>query len=469
MKIKEIQVTGLFGTFDHTIPLTNSDRITIIHSPNGFGKTMILKMIASLASGDMSIFQDIPFTEFRVLLENGMVGTIRRHVDVPNSNKKDNDNAHITLEVRITDSRGKEIEHIDDIFSNDVSPVILDYLDKNVPHPYVRFRNGWRNSSNNKIYTLRHILKQFPNLVKLYNNKIKMDWAKTILGNMEAFFVETKRLQAEIGNSDNISKPRYIHSQDMFFEDVREQGQDNILRVNQYSFDILQKIKTVLADYAKHSQENDRRFPERLVRFLRESVNPFPAKEILKSMNELEFKRKRLISLGFLDSESGLGDLTEEDVLRANEALTIYVGDVQMKLNVFDDLSQRVGKLIDILNERYKYKKISINKDIGFVVQTDDGSFIKLEDLSSGEQHELVVLYELLFRAPKNGLILVDEPEISLHAAWQSRFLPDLMEIVTLTDSYAIVATHSPIIIGNRWDLTKELTGPSMKHQEHFA
>ncbi|MDQ2774518.1 MAG: ATP-binding protein [Acidobacteriota bacterium] len=177
-------------------------------------------------------------------------------------------------------------------------------------------------------------------------------------------------------------------------------------------------------------------------------------------MNELESKRRRLISLGLLDSESGLRDLSEEDVRRAPEALTIYVGDVEGKLNVFDDIARRIGTLIDIVNDRFKYKRLVVDKALGFKVVGDSGKRIRIEDLSSGEQHELVVLYELLFRAPKAGLFLVDEPEISLHVGWQSRFLKDLINILEFTDSQAIVATHSPVIIGPRWDLTVKLQGP---------
>jgi hypothetical protein len=221
-----------------------------------------------------------------------------------------------------------------------------------------------------------------------------------------------------------------------------------------------------LADYAKHSQESDRTFPERLVRFIREGKKSLPEKELLVRMQDLEIKRQRLISLGFLDSEKGLGDLTEEDVNSAPEALTIYVNDVHAKLAVFDDLSQRVGKLMDIINERFKYKTLALNREDGFRIRTQSDNYVKLEDLSSGEQHELVVLYELLFRAPRNGIVLVDEPEISLHVAWQSRFLSDLTGILELTKSYGIVATHSPVIIGNRWDLTKELIGPEVASEE---
>ncbi|MEI6044538.1 MAG: hypothetical protein WCS37_09300, partial [Chloroflexota bacterium] len=40
------------------------------------------------------------------------------------------------------------------------------------------------------------------------------------------------------------------------------------------------------------------------------------------------------------------------------------------------------------------------------------------------------------------------------------QFLKDLQEIIKLTDFDIIVATHSPDIIGNRWDLTVALKGP---------
>ena len=85
-----------------------------------------------------------------------------------------------------------------------------------------------------------------------------------------------------------------------------------------------------------------------------------------------------------------------------------------------------------------------------------------LGSLSSGEQHELVLFYELLFKVEPNALVLLDEPEISLHLAWQQQFLGDLVEMVKLSSFDVLVATHSPGIIGKRWDLTVELKGPDL-------
>ncbi|MCY4397214.1 MAG: hypothetical protein OXC10_18985, partial [Rhodospirillaceae bacterium] len=50
-------------------------------------------------------------------------------------------------------------------------------------------------------------------------------------------------------------------------------------------------------------------------------------------------------------------------------------------------------------------------------------------------------------------------PELSLHVAWQKQFLPDLLEIVQLSDFDALVATHSPFIVGEREELMVGLGG----------
>jgi len=75
-----------------------------------------------------------------------------------------------------------------------------------------------------------------------------------------------------------------------------------------------------------------------------------------------------LITLGFLDPETGLRDLTEEDVRKAQEALTIYVGDVHQKLGAFDEMAERVGKLIDIINARFEYKRLKFIANVVFAL-----------------------------------------------------------------------------------------------------
>ena len=457
MRVKSISVRGLFGVFDHDIPLQNPDGVTIIHGPNGFGKTAILRMIAAVARGDKSAFEHTPFDEFRILLEDDTARIIRRILEKkngvtfrrPRSMRVRRPTPSIKLQFLVADRDGNISETQPLVIPADIPQVALAEVDKLVPHPYMFAGDGWIDDDGIQ-YSVTEILERFPqaaNVLPLeYRPKLFHDEFPPV------FFVETNRLGGQ-----PTSRSRTSYQQEIRYQAANEEPTPH--RVEQYSEDIAQRIRSVLAEYGRHSQERDRTFPERLVRFMRERDRALSERNILSRMDELENKRKRLMSLGLLESERGLRDLTEDDMSRAPEALTIYVGDVEEKLRVFDDLAQRIGSLIDILNNRFRYKRLALDRDRGFRVISDSDQPIQLADLSSGEQHELVVLYELLFRAPKNALVLVDEPEISLHVAWQSRFLPDFIDIMALTESYGIVATHSPVVIGNRRDLTVELEG----------
>jgi predicted ATP-binding protein involved in virulence len=77
--------------------------------------------------------------------------------------------------------------------------------------------------------------------------------------------------------------------------------------------------------------------------------------------------------------------------------------------------------------------------------------------LSSGEQHLIVITFRLLFEATAGQLVLIDEPEISWHVAWQRQFLDDLVQISHLNNLRFIVATHSPQIVGRWTDRMVEL------------
>ena len=125
---------------------------------------------------------------------------------------------------------------------------------------------------------------------------------------------------------------------------------------------------------------------------------------------------------------------------------------------MFDDLLEKLELFTSILNERrFTFKSISIDRDKGFYFKTQKGKILELSDLSSGEQHEVVLLYELIFKTKKGLLVLIDEPEISLHITWQKEFLGDLLRIIKIQEFQVLIATHSPSIINDRWDLVYNL------------
>lgn len=76
----------------------------------------------------------------------------------------------------------------------------------------------------------------------------------------------------------------------------------------------------------------------------------------------------------------------------------------------------------------------------------DEGDPIKESQLSSGEQQLLVLAYEILFRAHEGTLVIIDEPEISLHVMWQDTLVKDLVTMGEPAKLQFLMATHSPVI-----------------------
>ena len=177
----------------------------------------------------------------------------------------------------------------------------------------------------------------------------------------------------------------------------------------------------------------------------------------------MEDKRSSIVEAGLLvqEDESRLPDIDALDESR-RRVLAVYARDAIQKLSVFDDLHAKVNTFKRIANDRFLYKQVTVGPG-GLNVETEGGSEIDLEMLSSGEQHELVLLYDPLFGTAENSLIMIDEPELSLHVAWQDEILSDLEEMATLSGFRALLATHSPQVIGGRWSLTVELKGPYQK------
>lgn len=66
--------------------------------------------------------------------------------------------------------------------------------------------------------------------------------------------------------------------------------------------------------------------------------------------------------------------------------------------------------------------------------------------LSSG-QKQILALITAVRNAPEGSLILIDEPEISLHVDWQERVVEQLY--TPLIGSRLLIATHSPDIVIN--------------------
>lgn len=440
LRVKRVAITGLFRLYDHDVRLHRDDRVTILHGPNGVGKTALLRLIAAAFGGRFAEIAKVPFKKLNIELSDDSWLTFEQ------TKKRDQrEPGQLGLKLSLKAS-GKTQHTIENVLGSPEQIERLAQLAASAHSSLVRVgADQWRNLDGDEelstadAYNMYFGLGSFDRKGKRHDAIPDLDWFTELIGRVQVHLIETQRLLQM--NPTDSGRPN-------------RRGAAVVPTVRDYARDLQTRITETLARYATQSQSLDQSFPQRLVKV---AGQPGLTKSDLKArMSNLNAKRAELQNIGLLDSAtSSPFDVESLDALDSAQSnvMSLYVEDTQKKLAVLDDLSQRITILLGNVNAKFRNKSIQIHRDKGFVVIGPEGAPLDPDALSSGEQHELVLLYDLLFRIRPGTLVLIDEPELSLHVGWQKRFLPDLLEIVKTAEFDALIATHSPFIVGDRSDL----------------
>lgn len=114
------------------------------------------------------------------------------------------------------------------------------------------------------------------------------------------------------------------------------------------------------------------------------------------------------------------------------------------------EVQENIELLFTVINEMFSEtgKKVEISKDSQLVFRQGENLF-GVEDLSSGEKQLLLLLVTVFLQDQKPSILFADEPEVSLHIAWQQVLIDNLRRLNPKCQM--IVATHSPSIISKGW------------------
>ena len=212
-----------------------------------------------------------------------------------------------------------------------------------------------------------------------------------------------------------------------------------------------QKIADIGVAYSGKANSLDSTYPERLFR----QKCGITEKEFHINMNLMKEKIEKL-------DRYGISDIKALDNVEFNpedaRALKVYFDDFNEKYDVYRDFLERLDYFGEIVNSRFMFKQLVISREYGLkIIDIDTKRKIPLTNLSSGEKEIIVLFYTLLFEIPDGVLLLIDEPEISLHIAWQRLFMKDLKKIVQMKNLRAVIATHSPQIVSGNRDIQVDL------------
>lgn len=111
--------------------------------------------------------------------------------------------------------------------------------------------------------------------------------------------------------------------------------------------------------------------------------------------------------------------------------------------------NERWSLFCDIVDDMFSVTEKTIRRDAPQVELWQWGEMLDMKLLSSGEKQLLIILMTVLLQDGDFTVLLMDEPEVSLHIEWQQELIETIRRLNP--NVQIILTTHSPAIIMNGW------------------
>jgi predicted ATP-binding protein involved in virulence len=110
-------------------------------------------------------------------------------------------------------------------------------------------------------------------------------------------------------------------------------------------------------------------------------------------------------------------------------------------------ISKKIESIFEGFDFEIKFSGLDEDENIYF--ENALGKEIAIESLSTGEKELLEKVFYLFVADIQDSIVLIDEPEISLHPSWQNRIVKIYKNLATQNNNQIIIATHSPHIVAS--------------------
>jgi len=425
--LKEITIGGLFDSRNFTFQLDLKEP-TLLTGSNGSGKSTILRIINSVGTGVWLKLRNEPFTSITLIFESGT----SLKVDKTEEN---------TLRVTLDGER----------YELNLNQADIDWDDSDIARllpdlhraPSGRFMDDFGSHFSREEVAEKIFMLGFSGLSE------QTQPLAQFVEDFNLLYITDQRLVVAEERITTLQRSRITRA-------------GNRIAAEMSARELARQIQRTLSEYASQSQRLDRDFPQRVVSAMaKASEEEIPVGRIEALLRDVDRDREQLQKVGLLPrdlSADAFRDLSlNEPYVRP--VIETFVTDTKKKFAVLADLRERMTLFTDFLNQHYENKRVIATAKDGFRVEIDGEreKAILPSQLSSGEQQILVLAYEVLFRSEPGTLVLIDEPELSLHVIWQDTFVDDLARMGSVRDLQFILATHSPSLIGGREDLRRSL------------
>jgi predicted ATP-dependent endonuclease of OLD family len=138
----------------------------------------------------------------------------------------------------------------------------------------------------------------------------------------------------------------------------------------------------------------------------------------------------------YLDYQVNIGNRIIEELQRGNMDAAQHLSESKKRFqDIVDDLFKDTGKKIIRTENEIRFSQI--------------GETLLPYKLSSGEKQILAILLTVLVEDQQPYVLLMDEPEVSLHIEWQKQLIDLILELNP--NVQIILTTHSPAVIMSGW------------------
>lgn len=421
MKIVRLNISGLFGLYDYTIDLGREDgNFTILTSPNGFGKTTILRIINSLNVKRLYFLYVLKYKSLSICFDDGSILEASEKSDVGTLDTNSDTLKDVRRGVSFVWTIEKKVichfEYIPDTIAEAKSVVTRKTRS-------TLFGEILGNGYNDESFLEGDV-----------GEKLNKELAQ--VQGEEQFFLHLATIQTDFIGANRIYKTT--------LNDFLHKNQDELPVLS-----VVKELKSRLSEAVKRFQNEYQRLDSKFIEKLLEGEgNEIGEDEYEAKSSSLTQKINELVLYGLVNKQI----LPKYDSDKA-KILDVYLCLLEEKLKTYDDLLPLVRLFNKNIQQKcFANKTIRLSPQHGLYIESKNGDILRADMLSTGEQNQIVLLYDLIFRTPQGSILLIDEPESSLHVAWQNDFVNDMQTIAELKSLQIIAATHSSIIVSNTPD-----------------
>ncbi len=428
--IKHIEAQGVLGRFD--IDQEFQEGVNVLFGRNGTGKTTLLHILANLLNGDYKRFAFIKFKRIQVQLDDGTnIAILRNKIEKDYYIDVTINNDFVAKNISTRDildgerSRQKVVSryHLLDSYIEKATLLKRDREDTNpvISAAYFpAFRamiEAWASSGKYRLINARE------------TEFLSTNFARKLFG----FFVPGLNYPSPI----EIERELSLEIQEALLKIARA-DRENFGELVPRIFEVLSKNS-----YSSENMSSS----ERESKDIFEEIN-----SLIRKLEDYPLKAAPTITQLRAAVESFQVD--KESKWIAERVLEIYREALKKVIAVQEDSFRIIEQYLNSVNSFLEGKSIEISlaennlrhkPSIG--IKFEEGYPKKIpgirKALSSGER-EIVTLIYAATHMSKQQIVLIDEPEISLHVDWQRNLLQKMSE--QLGDRQIIVCTHSPVI-----------------------